>query len=154
MRGKLLSGVLAGAVGTAAINATTYLDMAVRGRPASPMPQQAVRRIADLAGISLGDGQTADNRRQGLAPMLGFATGVGTGAVYGLLRTFVPKMPLPVAAVGLGAAAMAGSGLPATLLGVTDPGSWSGSDWLADVVPHLVYGLVTAATFDALSPEA
>jgi hypothetical protein len=34
-------------------------------------------------------------------------------------------------------------------LGVTDPRTWSGKDWIADLVPHLVYGIVTKNTIDA-----
>jgi hypothetical protein len=50
----------------------------------------------------------------------------------------------------LGAAAMAGSDVPATFLGVTDPTTWSRTAWLSDIVPHLVYGAVTAAAFRAI----
>jgi len=30
------------------------------------------------------------------------------------------------------------------VLGVTDPRTWAAPDWVADVVPHVVYGAVTA----------
>ena len=46
----LLKGALAGAAGTAALNGVTYLDMAVRARPASEAPQQAVDKVADRFG--------------------------------------------------------------------------------------------------------
>jgi hypothetical protein len=36
-----------------------------------------------------------------------------------------------------------------TVLGVTDPRTWSAADWLADVVPHAMYALAATATFDA-----
>ena len=35
-------GAVAGAMGTAALNAVTYLDMAVRGRPSSQVPAHTV----------------------------------------------------------------------------------------------------------------
>jgi hypothetical protein len=35
-------------------------------------------------------------------------------------------------------------------LGVSDPTTWSATDWISDVVPHLVYGLVTAAVIEGL----
>jgi hypothetical protein len=35
---------------------------------------------------------------------------------------------------------------PMTLLGVTDPRTWSTTDWAADVVPHLAYAAAAAAT--------
>ncbi|WP_316248185.1 hypothetical protein [Streptomyces sp. TRM49041] len=50
----------------------------------------------------------------------------------------------------LGAAAMAAGDLPATALGVTDPAEWSGAGRLSDIVPHLVYGMTTAAVFERL----
>jgi hypothetical protein len=39
----LARGLLAGAAGTLALNVTTYLDMAVRGRPASQAPDFPLR---------------------------------------------------------------------------------------------------------------
>jgi hypothetical protein len=35
-----------------------------------------------------------------------------------------------------------------SLLGVTDPRSWSTTDWASDVVPHLAYGFVTALALE------
>lgn len=34
---------------------------------------------------------------------------------------------------------------PMTALGVTDPRTWPASSWVSGVVPHLAYGVVTAA---------
>jgi len=36
---------------------------------------------------------------------------------------------------------------PMTALGLTDPRDWRGSEWAADVLPHLAYGVITAATY-------
>jgi hypothetical protein len=38
---------------------------------------------------------------------------------------------------------MAGSDGPMSRLGVSHPRQWSATDWAADVVPHLTYGIVT-----------
>jgi hypothetical protein len=59
---------------------------------------------------------------------------------------------VPVWAAGplLGAAAMAGSDVPATALRVTDPTSWDPRSWVSDLVPHLVYGVTTASVYRAL----
>jgi hypothetical protein len=38
---------------------------------------------------------------------------------------------------------MAGANVPLSKLGLTDVSSWSTTDWISDVVPHLSYGLVT-----------
>ncbi len=39
-------------------------------------------------------------------------------------------------------------------LGVSEPTHlWTLMDWLSDVVPHLAYGLATAAVVQALGPD-
>lgn len=64
-----------------------------------------------------------------------------------------PPVALAVAALTL--ATMAGSNVPAAAVGITEPGEWSAKDWVADIVPHLVYGIVTAAVYDTISrPDA
>jgi hypothetical protein len=37
-----------------------------------------------------------------------------------------------------------------TALGVTDLRSWAAKDWVADVIPHLAYGALTAVVLDDL----
>ncbi|NVI86134.1 hypothetical protein [Actinomadura sp. BRA 177] len=146
---KMTRGLVAGAAGTTALNVVTYLDMAVRGRPASSTPEQSVEKMADVAGADLGEEEKAENRKAGLGPMLGLGTGLGAGAAYGLLagRRSVPK---PVATAALTVLAMLGSSAPMTALGLTDPRQWSVSDWVMDAVPHLAYGVVAAGVYDAL----
>jgi hypothetical protein len=56
-----------------------------------------------------------------------------------------------LATVVLALAAMAASDVPATLLGVTDPGRWALQDWLSDIVPHLAFGFTTARAYQALT---
>ncbi|MFY1635058.1 hypothetical protein ACN27F_17585 [Solwaraspora sp. WMMB335] len=140
---RILSGLLAGAAGTSALNMVTYLDMAGRARPASSTPQRSVGRLADTLHVDLGDEETAQRRRAGLGPLLGYATGLGAGVLY---ATLGPRHAPVWAATGLLAAlAMAGSDAPMTLLKVSDPRQWSAADWVSDIVPHLAYGLVAAA---------
>ena len=45
---------------------------------------------------------------------------------------------------------MAASTYPAAQFGLTKPQSSGAADWMADVVPHMAYGIVTAATFEAI----
>ncbi len=33
---------------------------------------------------------------------------------------------------------------------ITDPRNWPASSWISDLVPHLAYGLTTAAVFDEI----
>lgn len=153
----LVSGLAAGAAGTAVLNAVTYLDVAVRARGSSSVPADTVQRLTDLAGVELSsegpDSDTATNRRQGLGALLGYLTGFGLGAAFGLLRVGpLRRVPVGAAGVGLGLAAMASTDIPYTALGVSDPRTWGPKGWAADLVPHVCYGLATAAVFDALSP--
>jgi len=145
-----LRGAAAGAAGTTALNAVTYLDMVVRGRPASDAPEQVVQRLAGRAGIDVGGSRRERrNRFAGLGPLSGIAAGIGVGALAGVLRSAGVRLPAAVGAPLLGAAAMAASDVPLAAFGVSDPRTWSAIDWVGDAVPHLVYGLVTHATLTA-----
>lgn len=147
----LLAGAAAGAAGTTALNAVTYLDMAVRGRPASSTPEATVQKISDLTHLPVpGNDDTRQARLQGLGPLSGLLTGVGTGALLGLARAAGWRPGLTAGAAAATVGALLGSNGPMTALGVTDPRSWAVGDWVADVVPHLAYGLVTDATLRAL----
>ncbi|HEV8192311.1 MAG TPA: hypothetical protein VGP82_12660 [Ktedonobacterales bacterium] len=64
------------------------------------------------------------------------------------MRPQFKRVPLPLAAVAVGLAAMATSDVPAVSTGVTNPQTWETSGWLADLIPHLSYGLVTVAPFE------
>lgn len=153
MRRDLLAGMAAGAAGTTALNAVTYLDMVARARPASSTPEQTVRRAEELTGVRLGtdpDGEPAENRRAGLGALLGIGAGLGTGAIYGLLRPRMRRAPRMLLALGVGLAANVGTTGPMAALGITDPRSWSADSWVSDLVPHLAYGGITAAVFEAL----
>lgn len=147
---NVVAGVVAAAAGTTALNIVTYLDMTVRGRPASELPGEAADDLAGRLGVNLGPGDAGENRCEGLGALLGYATGLGVGALYGLLSG--DRRPsLPVAALGLSVAAMSASDTPLTALGLTDPRDWEASSWVADAVPHLVYGLTTAAVYQWLT---
>ena len=148
-----LLGAAAGAAGTTALNGVTYLDMAVRGRPSSSTPQDTVETLSDKGHVPVpGQGDARQNRIAGLGPLTGLLAGVGTGALLGVARSAGwrpgPVGGTVVATVG---ALLAGNA-PMTLLGVTDPRSWPASSWLADVVPHLAYGVVTGMVLDRLDP--
>ena len=148
--GWALRGAAAGAAGTTALNAVTYLDMAVRGRPGSPVPEQAVERLAAKAHVPIpGDEGTRRNRVQGLGPLAGLAVGTGVGVVVGLVRAAgLRSRPLVGAVLTTGGALVAANG-PMTAFGITDPRTWSRTDWISDLVPHVVYGAVVEATMDA-----
>ncbi|MBP2372060.1 hypothetical protein [Pseudonocardia parietis] len=155
MLDRAIAGAAAGAAGTTALNATTYLDMAALARPASTTPEQTVGRIEDVVPSALSqDGPnspTADNRRAGLGALLGIAAGMGTGMAYGLIAPRLTRLPLWARGVVAGLAANVASTAPMAALGVTDPRRWPGSSWVRDLVPHVTYGVATAAVYRRLT---
>ncbi len=148
--GWVLRGAAAGAAGTTALNVVAYGDMAVRGRPASTTPEQAVEKLAGRAHVSVpGNPARRQNRVQGLGGLTGLAAGVGIGALVGLVRALGYRSQ-PLVGTGLIAAGvLVATNGPMTVLGVTDPRTWSRVDWVIDVVPHLAYGAVVKTTMDA-----
>ena len=132
------------------MNAVTYLDMAVRGRPSSSTPEEAAEASAHRVGIDIpGDESEKGNRLQGLGPLMGIATGVAAGVVTALTRRWRPRTGLSITSLVAGITAMVGADVPMAALGVSNPREWSVGDWLADIVPHLGYGVVTAAVLEA-----
>ncbi len=173
MANRIVAGMVAGAAGTLALNFAGYLDMLVRGRPASQLPAEVAGKLADEIGIPLDfdleselsaakdaddpDSDSADDedpdqrvaaRREALGALLGYANGIGMGLAYSLVRLILPRPPTWLAGGALGTLAMIASDYPATHLGLTEPQSWSNSDWAADVVPHMAFGLVTVLAFE------
>ncbi|MFI5889894.1 hypothetical protein ACIA5D_07205 [Actinoplanes sp. NPDC051513] len=150
----ILAGAIAGAAGTAALNAATYLDMVVRGRGSSDTPERTVEAVEDRLPVSLpGEGEARENRVSALGSLSGVVTGVGIGVVFGVLRRAGLRPPLPVGAALVGLAAMASTDASMASLGVSDPRDWSAADWFSDLMPHLVYGSVTYAALAAFLPR-
>lgn len=150
----VVSGLLAGAAGTLALNGLTYLDMAVRGRPASDVPAKTAEKLASVTGFGLateGDRDLRQNRTEGLGALLGYGAGLGVAMLYAVTGSRLRRLPMPWQATILTVAAMAPGNLPAMLTGATDPREWGVEGWLADVIPHSAYGLVTAAALEWIS---
>jgi hypothetical protein len=144
--GWMLRGAAAGAAGTTALNVVAYLDMALRGRPASSTPQRTVERMAETAHLSIpGEGDRRASRVEGLGALTGLVAGIGVGGLFGLARAagFRAGTLLTTATV------LVSTNGPMTVLGITDPRTWSRTDWISDLVPHLAYGAVVASTMDA-----
>jgi hypothetical protein len=152
---QLLRGAAAGAVGTVALDAVGYLDMAIRGRAASELPGKVAGQLLHDLGLPLvpdtegPNAAQARNRQAALGALMGYTVGVGVGAAYGMTRSLLPRVPLPLASIGLGLAAMAASDVPMVKLGATDPTTWGVSGWVSDLLPHLAYGLAAAIAYEA-----
>jgi hypothetical protein len=147
---RLLWGAASGAVGTTVLNAVTYVDMLLRGRSASGTPAKAAGILADDFGIASlstdNDDPKAQHRREAAGALLGYTTGAGIGMIAAVALNRSGGENLVRNGVLLGIAAMAASDGPIILTGASDPRTWSPAAWLSDVVPHVAYGLATAAS--------
>jgi hypothetical protein len=139
LRNRIVRGAIAGAAGTCALNVATYADIALRNRPPSEVPEKMVEHYADLP----------ENTKSGVAALLGYATGITGGIAYAVARPLFKIFPKSLRGIGLGVSVMAATDTSSTLSGATDPRTWGASGWLADFVPHAVYGVVTASVFDS-----
>jgi hypothetical protein len=149
--GSFARGLAAGAAGTTVLNAVSYLDMALRGRPASSVPGTLVDVVAGRIGRDIpGKGREKDSRREALGALAGIANGLGTGVLASAARSAGVRFSAPVGAVLTGAAAMAATDVPIAALGVSDPRTWTPADWAADAVPHLAYGAAVQAVLGAV----
>ncbi|SEO40078.1 hypothetical protein [Trujillonella endophytica] len=154
MPGTFTRGLVAGAAGTTVLTAVTYLDMAIRGRPASTAPERTVDALAAVAGAQVpGRGRVLEDRRTALGALAGIGTGLATGVLASVARSAGIRLPGPVGAVATGATAMAACDIPIAVLGVGDPRTWSRADWLADAVPHLAYGATVHGIVSAVRTD-
>ncbi|MEV6253137.1 hypothetical protein AB0L97_07745 [Nocardia sp. NPDC051911] len=149
---SILRGAAAGAAGTTALNAVTFLDMIARARPPSRTPEQSVERMTDRLGVQVpGDEEQRRSRISGAGALLGTGTGVSVGCAYGFARSMKWQPSILAASTVNTATAMSVTALSLLNLGVSDPRRWTRSDWLSDLVPHLAYGLVTSLTYAAMA---
>ena len=86
---------------------------------------------------------------QGLGPLTGLAAGIGIGVLAGLARAAGYRSTPPVGALLTSVGALVGTNGPMTVLGITDPRTWSRTDWISDLVPHAAYGAVVTTTMVA-----
>ena len=149
----LLIGAVAGAAGTTTLNVITYLDIAVRGRPTSTMPERTVEALAKLVHLTIpGTGDIHANRISGLGALTGYTAGIGIGLILGLAYSLGWRPGLLVATVAATLFALIGTNGPIIALGVTDPRTWGIVGWISDLIPHLGYGVVTALVLHYLYP--
>src|SRR4051794_18283178 len=130
--GWMLRGAAAGAAGTTALNVVTYLDMALRGRPASSTPQRTVEQLAQTAHVSIpGEGDKRASRLDGLGALTGLVAGIGVGGLFGLARAagFRAGTLLTTAAV------LVSNQRPTALLGTPPPPTWPPTRWSSVLAP-------------------
>ncbi|MCF6743592.1 hypothetical protein E9529_04760 [Blastococcus sp. KM273128] len=155
MTGTLLRGLAAGALGTVVLDAVNHLDMAVRGRPASSVPERTVEAAASALGRDVpGRGQARRSRLGALGALAGTANGLAGGLLASALRSAGVRFPAPVGALVAGGTSMALTDGAVAALGVEDPRTWGREEWLADAVPHLAYGAAVQAVLEGVPTEA
>ena len=132
----------AGAAGIVAMELVSYLDMFIRGRPASDQPQELGERLAERMEVAEGDSEAAQAQRQALGALVGYLDGLVLPTALALMGA--GRWSSVTRAVALTAGAMVGSAALPVALGITDPRRWTLDDWLTDLWPHVGYG-VTAA---------
>ncbi len=95
---------------------------------------------------------------------MGYAAGAMVGAAYGALRSrasnnhrFQVKKHRSTGASALlagpaiAAAAMVAGDTPTVATGLDDPRDWNVEAWTMHAVPHFLYGITTAAAFEAMN---
>ena len=153
---RVLLGIIAGAAGTMALDITTYGDMFLRGRPpaASPPPSPVVWPIRSASGFrqrrDRGKSRQPSQCHRGPAWL---RDRLRHRRRLRLIRGRGGRIPTPLAGTAVGILAMVASDLPIALSGASDPRTWTPVDWLSDLIPHLVYGLVTVQTYEFIASQ-
>ena len=136
-------GLFAGAIGTAAMTASSTIEMKLRGREGSTAP-------ADAAGKVLGVQPRDPAGQARFSNVVHWSYGTGWGAIRGLIGAAgisgTRAAGLHFAVIWPGAMVM----LPA--LGVAPPPwKWGAVELGVDATHHLVYASATSAAYVAIS---
>ena len=139
LAGAIGKGLVAGAVGTAAMTVSSTIEMKLRQRSASTAP-------ADAAAKVLGVAPKSEHDKERFANLVHWGYGTGWGAVRGLLAGIGLS---PAAATAGHLAAVWGSELvtlPA--LGVAPPVTeWGAKEVAVDGFHHVVYVSATSLAY-------
>lgn len=136
-------GLVAGAVGTAAMTLSSTIEAKLRNRGASTAPADAARTVL---GIEKFDSDTAEER---FGELVHWAYGTGWGVVRGLLRTFGFKGRLST--LTHLAAVYGTEQVLLPRLDVAPPASeWGAKEIAIDLWHHVVYAVATAAAYERL----
>lgn len=135
-------GLLAGAVGTAAMTVSSTAEMKLRARAASDAPARAAARVLGVEPVD-------DAAKARFSNLVHWSYGTGWGAVRGLVGAAGLR---GAPACGAFLAAVWGSEL-ATLpaLGVAPPVTqWGAREVAIDAWHHVVYATATSLAYEAL----
>lgn len=136
-------GLVAGAVGTAAMTVSSSMEMKIRGRQPSSAPANAAAKVLGLEFDN-------DEDRARFGTLVHWSYGTGWGAVRGILGALGLR---GVGATSAHLAAVWGSELvtlPA--LGVAPPVTeWGPEEVAIDFIHHTVYAVATSLTYGLLN---
>jgi hypothetical protein len=144
--GNIGRGMVAGAVGTAALTLSETLEMAVSGRPASSVPGQVGAALLPNHDPA----SAADVAR--LNGPVHWGHGIAMGALRGVLGAAgLRGRSATVAHFGL---LWGGDAALYRALGIADaPWHWSADELATDLFHKGVYAAVTGAVYDSLTPS-
>lgn len=135
-------GLAAGLAGTAAMTASSTIEMKLRGRSGSSAPAQAAAKVLGVRP----EGEK-ENKRFGTLVHWGYGT--GWGAVRGILAC--AGLPAPAATAAHLAAVWGAEQVTLPALGVAPPATeWGVKEVAIDVWHHLVYATATGAAYELL----
>jgi len=163
---RIVAGLVAGACGSIALTATAGLDALIRGEAPRWLPGEVGHKMADELGLPLDyDLDSAEEtagidardvterigrREEALGTLLSVANRLAIGLVYGMVRKILPRPPWWLAGGALGGVSMVAGDYSAIWSDDDSKPRRTGTDWLADVMPHMAYGVTTAIAFEAI----
>lgn len=158
-----LLGAVAGAAGTAAMDALWYwryrrgggtqgvVGWETADGTTSYKDASAPARTAQLAAKKLGGVDLPDSSARAATNLVHWSTGAAWGGAYGVVRELLPEAYRPVWAVGFGPVVWTQSYAVLGVLGIYEPiWTYSAKVLWQDLSAHLAYGLTTAATYELL----
>ena len=136
-------GLVAGAVGTAAMTLSSTIEMKVRNRGGSTTPADAARKVL---GIEKFESDVAEER---FGELVHWAYGTGWGVVRGVLRTL--GLGPRLATLAHFGAVYGTEQVMLPELDVAPPATeWGAKEIGVDLLHHLVYVLATALAYESL----
>jgi hypothetical protein len=136
-------GLVAGAIGTAAMTVSSTIEQKRRGREASTAPADAATKVLGIEGFC------DDAAKSRFSNVVHWSYGTGWGAVRGLLDAAGLRPPAATAAHGVALWGSEQVMLP--VLGVAPPAwEWGATEVGIDALHHAVYTIATSVAYEAL----
>jgi hypothetical protein len=136
-------GLVAGAIGTAAMTVSSTIEQKRRGRGASTAPADAATKVLGIEGFC------DDGAKSRFSNVVHWSYGTGWGAVRGLLDA--AGLRPPAATLAHGVALWGSEQVMLPTLGVAaPPWEWGAVEVGIDALHHTVYTIATSVAYEAL----